>query len=458
MGSVGRQITAEAWMATPTGFGRRPYRAYVPHPLEGWEPALTAEDVNAVTVADRALVAAGTLPQSELAGGLAKWMLARDESIRSSVMEGVTATAEGLAWAEYQDQAGRPVSDENEALTLGATQQVAAAVELGQRMRSGYRCTLDDLCGIHSLLFAQTRDRSLGGVLRDEPVWIGPPGCLVEDATFVPPPHGHVPALMDDLVSYVNTSDHPPVLRAVIAHGQFETIHPFGDGNGRTGRALIQTVLNAAGPADGTVPVSSALSRDQRGYYDALNATRVVCGAADTATRSRGLHHWLRTFSNACVEAERQAATVARTVEGLARRWQTVAVFRSDSAAAAVLAALPSMPVLDANTAAQHLGVTPRAARDALAALTDVGIVNSTGGRRNRRYTVPEMVALLRGMTPDGGLTARAQPWLTPPYEPAATAVSAAVPDATCAYYGPRAKRRCWLPPRHSGQHRYPPK
>ena len=451
---MGKQVTTEGWMATGTGYGRRSYRAYVPHPLAGWEPALRAEDVNAFTTADRALVAAGTLPQAELAGGLAKWMLARDESIRSSVMEGVAATAEGLAWAEYQDRAGRPISDENEALTLGATQQIAAAVELGQLMRAGYSCTLDDLCDLHRLLFAQTRDRSVGGVLRDEPIWIGPPGCLVDDATFVAPPEDQVPALMDDLVSYVNTSDHPPVLRAVIAHGQFETIHPFGDGNGRTGRALIQTVLNATGLADGAVPVSSALSRDQRGYYDALNATRVVCGADDTATRSNGLRDWLRVFSNACVEAAHQAATVARTVEDLAHRWQTAAVFRRDSAAAALLAALPSMPVLDAKTAAQHVGVTPRAARAALAALTDVGVVNPTGGRRNRRYTVPEMVTLLRSMTPDGGLAARVQPWLTPPSEPAAAAT---VSGATCGYYGPRAERHCWLPPRHSGQHRYPP-
>ncbi len=439
-------------MATRTGFGRRPYRAYVPHPLDGWEPALTAEDVNAVTVADRALVAAGTLPRSELAGGLAKWMLARDESIRSSVIEGVAATAEGLAWAEYHDQTGRPVSDENEALTLGATQQVAAAVELGQRMRAGYDCTLDDLCDVHRLLFAHTRDRSLGGVLRDEPIWIGPQGCLVDDAVFVAPPEDQVPTLMEDLVSYVNTSDHPGVLRAVIAHSAFETIHPFVDGNGRTGRALIQTVLNAAGPAEGAVPVSSALSRDQRGYYDALNATRVVCDASDTATRSGGLGGWLRVFSNACVEAERQASSVARTVEGLAQRWKAVAVFRRDSAAAAVLAALASMPVLDAESAAQHVGVTPRAARAALAALAEVGIVNSTGGRRNRRYVVPEMVALLRGVTPDGGLAARVLPWLPPPAAPVAAS------GATCGYYGPRAKRRCWLPQRHRGQHRYPPK
>ncbi len=455
-------------MATRTGFGRRQYHAYVPHLLEGWEPALTAEDVDAVTVADRALVAAGTLPRSELAGGLARWMLARDESIRSSVIEGVAATASGLAWAEYQDRAGRPVPDENDALTLGASQQIAAAVELGQRMRSGYRASLDDLCGIHSLLFARTRDRSLGGVLRDEPIWIGPPGCLVDDAVFVAPPQDRVPALMEDLVGYLNASGHPPVLRAAVAHSQFETIHPFGDGNGRTGRALIQTVLNAAGLADGAVPVSSALSRDQRGYYDALNASRVVCDADDATTRSRGLRGWLTAFTNACVEAERQAAAVARRVEAMADRWQTVAVFRRDSAAAAVLSALPSMPVLDAETAAQRVGVTPRAARAALSALAEVGIVSSTGGRRNRRYTVPEMFALLRATTPDGGLAASTRPGPTPHAGPAAVSVSApdapavpAVPvsvsGSACGHYGPRTGRLCRLPQGHSGQHRYPP-
>ena len=310
---------------------------------------------------------------------------------------------------------------------------------------------------------------------------------------------------MEDLVGYLNASGHPPVLRAVVAHSQFETIHPFGDGNGRTGRALIQTVLNAAGLADGAVPVSSALSRDQRGYYDALNASRVVCDAADTTTRSRGLRGWLTAFTDACVEAERQAAAVARRVEAMADRWQTVAVFRRDSAAAAVLSALPSMPVLDAETAAQRVGVTPRAARAALAALAEVGIVSSTGGRRNRRYTVPEMVALLRATTPDGGLAASTRPGPTPHASPASAPVSAADapaapavsvsaadapaapavsvsgPDApagpavsvsaadapaapavpvsgsACGHYGPRTERLCWLPQGHSGQHRYPP-
>ena len=435
-------------MAVAGGYGRRAYRAYVPHPLEGWDPILGAADVDAVTTADRALVAARSLPRTDLGGAIADWMAARDESIRSSVIEGVAATESGLAWARYMDQAGRPVADEDDALTLGAAKQVTAAVELGERIRDGGACTLDDILGLHECLFGGTRDRAIGGVLRDGPIWIGPEGCSVQEASFVAPPAECVPELMEDLVGYVNTSSHAAVLRAAIVHAQFETIHPFEDGNGRTGRALIHTVLNATGLARGAVPVSTALSLDRRGYYEALNATRVVCGRGESATRSAGLHRWLAVFANACEEAERQAASVVRNVEGMAARWRAVGRFRRGSAAAALLDELPSMPVLDAELVARNLGVTLRAARGALASLEAVGIIASTGGRRNRRFTVPELVGVLRATAPDGGLVRRRP----------TGGVQAPDPDPyACGHHGPRSERACRLPEGHAGQHRYPP-
>ena len=451
---MGQYIDAQGWMATPTGYGRRNYRAYVPHPLEGWDPSLGVEAMNAVTAADRALVAATSLPQTDLGGAIASWMVARDESIRSSVMEGVAATESGLAWARYMDQAGRPVSDENEALTLGAAKQVAAAVELGNKMRAGRPCALDDILDIHSRLFAGTRVKDIGGALRAEPIWIGPEGCSVDDAPFVPPPSEYVPELMDDLVAYLNTSEHPAVLRAAIAHSQFETIHPFEDGNGRTGRALVQTVLNQAGLARGAVPISTALSRDRVGYYDALNATRVVCGPADAAARTAALRKWLATFSNACEQAHQQTASVVQAVETTATRWRKAAAFRRGSAAAKLLEALPSMPVLDAAMVSERLGVTERAARVALSALDAAGIVRPTGGRRNRRYTVPEIVGILRRVAPDGGLPPH---WVSG--EMRARGGQPQVPPApsTCDYRGPRSKKQCRLPKGHAGQHRYPP-
>lgn len=448
---MGRYIIAEAWLAGPKGYGRREYRAYVPHPLAGWAPSLAPAEVSAVTAAHGAISRVASLPDTHRGAALADWAIARDESIRSSVMEGVTATAEGLAWARYRDQVGQPVTDENDALTLGAAKQVRAAVTLGERMSDGGVCALDDIRRLHRILFEGTRDRSIGGKLRDGPIWVGPAGCLIDDASFVAPPSEMVPALLDDLVAYLNSDGHPPVLQAAIAHAQFETIHPFDDGNGRTGRSLIQAVLNARGLARGAVPVSTALGGDIPGYHSALDATRVECSPDEAAPRCAGLREWLDMFCRVCEDAGRHASSVVQSVEAMAARWQASASFRADSAAAALLEALPSMPVLDSRTVAERLGVSARTARSAIAALTRAGIVSPVGGRRNRRYTVPEMVALMRAMTPDGGLSPQ---WAVPPAA-APLPPTSLLPRVVCGYLGPRSKKDCMLPKGHRGQHRY---
>ena len=451
---MGGYVEAEGRMASRTGYGLRTYRAFLPDPLKGWDLNVGASAANAMVVADRALTAAAELPQTTLGSSLADWMMARDESIRSSVMEGVDATAPGLEWARYMDQAGRPVSNENDALTLGAAKQVTAAVELGQKMQAGRKASLADLLDVHRRLFAGTRDRDIGGVLRDEPIWLGGSGCPVDDASFVPPPAEEVPDLMHDLIDYLNTADHPPVLQAAVLHAQFETIHPFGDGNGRTGRALIHTVFNAAGLTRAAIPISAALSLDTSGYHDALNTTRVVCEADDMSARSAAMHDWLTAFCDACDQAGKQAAAIVRAGEDMVARWQQSARFRRDSAAAALLDALPSMPVLDAQIVSQRLDVTDRAARGALSSLEDAGIVRAAGGRRNRRYTVPEVVGMLRRMTPDGGLPhIRDAASYTP--EPPPASPTPPAHTTACGHAGRRSKKPCLLPKGHIGQHRY---
>ena len=123
---MGRCVTAESWLVGPTSYGRRKYRSYVPHPLDGRNPSLAPASVSAVTAAHGALARVASLSDTHRGAALADWVIARDESIRSSVMEGVTATADGLAWARYRDQAGRPVTDENDALTLKAPATAAS--------------------------------------------------------------------------------------------------------------------------------------------------------------------------------------------------------------------------------------------------------------------------------------------------------------------------------------------
>ncbi len=434
---MGRYVEAEALLGSRTGFGKRTYRAYVPHSLARFDPVLSVGDVNAVRDADFALAKTAVLPHTELSGALAAWMKARDESIRSSVIEGVDATASGLTWAQYMNQAGQPVTDENEALTLGATKQVTTAVELGSAIRSGVACTTDDILELHRTLFAESRDRGIGGVLRDSPIWVGPAGCLIDNATFVAPPERFVAGLMEDLVGYLNNSDHPPVLKAAIMHAQFETIHPFADGNGRTGRALIHTVLNAAGSTVGALGVSTALSNDLDGYYQALNAVRVVCAQHDHAARSRGLRSWLRMFSLSCQQAHTEAVATAHDAETLTEHWLKIGRFRKDSTAAALLQALPTMPVLDAAMVSKRLNVSERVARDALKSLEIAGIVTRTEGKRNRRFVVPAMLDGTPTIERNVGET-----WVWPL-------------RVRCDLVGPRSKKRCVLPRAHKGQHRY---
>ena len=455
MGGVGQHVEASAWMRTAGGYGRRSYRAYVPHPLKGWDPVLSADDLEALTAADRALISILSLPWTDMGASIADWMTARDESIRSSMIEGVVSTESGLAWARYLDAAGRAVSDENDALTLGAAKQITHAVNLGVQMKAGGTCRLDDVLDLHKALFVGTRDRAIGGVLRDEPIWVGPPGCLVDDATFVAPPPDRVPGLMSDLIEYLNMSRHPAPLKAAVAHAQFETIHPFEDGNGRTGRALIHTVLNAADTARGAVAISTTLSDNRRTYYDALHAAQSIeCDRGDALARTAALRSWLRVFNRACQDAAQAATASARRVEAISARWQAAGRFRRDSAAARLLPLLPSMPVLDAEMVAKRLGISRKAARRALNSLESAGIVGATGGRRHRRYHTPDLVSVLRRMGPDGGPTgvgrgSRAD---------ASAAPGRVVPSRQqCQHVGVRSERRCWLPAGHAGQHRYPP-
>lgn len=442
-------------MVTAAGYGQRSYRAYVPHFLRGWDPVLSVADLEEVRAADHALSSIAELPFSHLGAAIADWMAARDESIRSSIIEGVDSTGAGLAWARYAEAAGRPVSDQNDALTLGAARQTAYAVELGSKMREGGSCCLEDILEMHSSLFAGTRDRSIGGELRDGPIWVGPPGCLVDDASFVAPPPDLVPDLLSDLIEYLNTSSHPAVVKSVIAHAQFETIHPFADGNGRTGRALIQTVLNAKGMAHGAVPISTALSHDRQTYYGTLHdAQTVECDDSDTLARSASIRSWLRTFRRSCQNAASSAAVSSHRVEAIAARWQKAGRFRRDSSAAKLLAELPFMPVFDTEVAATRLGITAKSARRAIASLESAGIVSTTGGQRNRRYHVPDLVGWLREANPDGS---RLVTGGDGPQIELAPAVQQTDTRSSCGHLGVRSRRRCCLPTGHAGQHRYVP-
>ena len=199
--------------------------------------------------------------------GLGRFLV-RAESVGSSWIEGLAVLAGRLAVAtaalERDTDTGDRPAEEVAANVLAMVSAVRAA-------RRGDRFTLGDLLAVHRTLMRHSPRSEWAGRVRKNPNWIGDSAYTPIGSRFVPPPPEHVPALLEDLIDYVNGDEHPPLLQAALAHPQFEMIHPFGDGNGRAGRALIHVVLARRGLAPRFAPpVSVVLARRCEEYVAAL--------------------------------------------------------------------------------------------------------------------------------------------------------------------------------------------
>lgn len=218
--------------------------------------------------------------------------------------------------------------------------------------KPGRPVTVEDLTTIHRALLSGTCDAAWAGAVRTEQNWIG--GANPCAAAFVPPPAQYVPELLDDLADYLSGDDHPTLLQAALAHSQFETIHPFADGNGRTGRALIQLVLRRRSVASRVLPpVSLVLATDAGRYVNALDQTR---GTGDTTA---GRLAWVELFLSATGRACRDASRFADDLVGLEAGARTrLGAVRRNSATDLLVSALPSLPVFSITSAATHIGRT----------------------------------------------------------------------------------------------------
>lgn len=248
-----------------------------------------------------------------------------------------------------------------------------------------------DVRDIHVALLRDTRDAAWGGVVRDTQNWIGGPSpCR---AAFVPPPAEQVDRLLRDLVAYVNSDQHPALMQAAVAHVQFESIHPFADGNGRTGRALIQLVLRRRGLTPRVVPpVSLVLATDADAYVRGLTSVRG--DGVDGARWLDWIEHFVAATARACLDARRFVTSIAE----LEQQWRVgLGPVRAGSAAAALLVELPRLPVFTINTASRAMGRSWDAVNQAVARLEEAGVVRQvTLGRRNRAY---EAVGVFEAMT-----------------------------------------------------------
>lgn len=378
------------WPGDPAGQTRAQrtpcqYRAYVPDPLATLDlnlPASLAADVVDIENAVRALNADVTTPLAQMEA-MARFLL-RAEAVASSNIEGLRINVRRLARSEAAAQGGLALNDETARAVLGNIRALDEALSIAA---SKSAITVDDIRQIHAALLRDTRDASWGGVVRDSQNWIG--GASPCRAAFVPPPPDHVERLLLDLAAYLSGDSHPALIQAAMAHVQFETIHPFGDGNGRTGRALIQLVLRRRGLAPRVVPPVSLVL--------ATEADRYVAGL-ETVRGDAGWLEWIGQFLEATGRACQDARRFAESVNELEAQWRrSLGPLRADSAAAALLLELPRLPVFSVNTAAETLGRSWDAVNQAVARLEAAGVVRKvTIGRRNRAY---EVVGLFEAMT-----------------------------------------------------------
>jgi len=247
------------------------------------------------------------------------WLLLRAESVASSRIEGLEVGARKLLRAEAAHAAGEASTDVTANEVLGNIAAMNAGV---QAVGPGDEITLDVLLAFHRRLMAPAPGQIGAGTLRTKQNWIGGSDYNPCTAAFVPPPPEYVPELMADLCSFCNENTLPAVAQAALAHAQFETIHPFADGNGRTGRGLIQLVLRRRRLASRILPpVSLVLATWAKDYLEGLTATRYL-GPATGKAAHEGLNLWIGRFAGACIRAVQDAASFEKRIEEMEGEWR----------------------------------------------------------------------------------------------------------------------------------------
>lgn len=238
-----------------------------------------------------------------------------------------------------------------------------------------------------------TRGKAFAGRLRQKQNWIGGSEHNPCSAASVPPP-GLVPELMEDLCTFCNSESLPAVAQAALAHSQFETIHPFADGNGRTGRGLIHLVLRRRGLATRVLPpVSLVLATWANDYVNGLAATRYR-GPATGKDAHTGLNLWVDRFAGACIRSADDASSFERRVRQIEEKWRAQLVrVRRGSATDLLLRALPGAPILTVKAAAELIGRSFPQVNQAMARLVEAGVLSQvTVGRRNRAFEAKEII------------------------------------------------------------------
>lgn len=365
-----------------------PYEAYVPHRLASQAFVLTGEVAADVADATAAVARLDTRASALTNTEALTRLLLLGESVGSSHIEGLEVSPLRLLRADFDRAAGAPGRDTIALEVLANVDAMTYAVEHARE-----RFTPAGICAVHSRLLEPTHARMHAGVLRTEQNWIGGSEYNPLNAAFIPPPPEYVPELLEDLCDFCNADNLPAIAQAAIAHAQFETIHPFADGNGRTGRALIHKILQRRGLARITAPISLVLATCSKEYIFRLAATRVV-GEPTSPAGDEGLDRWIGFFATAMTRAVADAEGFEKTIAELQAAWlKRLVASRSHSAARALIVRLPETPLITVQSAAAMLERSIPAANQAVSKLVDAGILWPTSDRgRNRVFEAREVI------------------------------------------------------------------
>ena len=357
------------------------YRAFVPAPL----PSAIAWDADLVAVLSRADQAIGRLagegsrfPNPHL---FIRPFLHR-EAVLSSRIEGTRTTLEELL------AAGAGVLDVSDPADLREVGNCIAAIEYGLARLNSLPLSLRLIREIHERLTRGVRGEiATPGEFRRSQNWIGPPGCGLNDATYVPPPVVELMGCLDALERFLHDETLPPLVHAALAHAQFEAIRPFLDGNGRIGRLLITLLLVERDVLPSPLLYLSAWFESTREeYYAHLLAM----------TRKGAWESWLVYFLNGvCAQAEDALARI-QDIDELYERWQEALAGVQSGRPEQVLRLFVGNPFRTVGGVARELDVAYTTARRAIDRLEEAGIVSLVGsGRRHRVYCARAMLEIL---------------------------------------------------------------
>ena len=384
---------AGTYQRQPTG-----YRAFIPASLPPQPPVtLSGELHRLLSQADVALGrldgSIQTLPKPDLF----VFMYVRKEAVLSSQIEGTQSSLQDLLAAEAQLTTPDTPKDVDEVVNY------VAAMNHGLARLPELPVSVRLIREIHEKLLDGVRGSRLApGELRRTQNWIGPGGCTLNEATFVPPPPDVVPQALGDLEKFLHAqSDLPLLIKIGLAHAQFETIHPFLDGNGRVGRLLITFLLCESGVLHKPVLyLSHYFKRHRQTYYELLQATRDKGAWED----------WLQFFLRGVAEVSVQATETSRRILALRETHRNLIAENLGYAAGnghRVLERLYERPIVSVNVVRELTGTTYPAANQLVERLVKIGVLAEiTGQARNRRFRYDTYVRLFDEPNANGGAAA----------------------------------------------------